>query len=188
MFLDLQSPGYNRIINENKGLRINESIGLRCCLEKNDEQKTRPTDPSTFIRNRLSSLTIKPTAIVERDIPPASSLSSFLMKNETKFIKVLNQISNSEEFNQIVSTFDPHMTIVLTWSAIVSDNNSAQRTTFGQHFVQLRNIYETISCPPVATGLQSFTEHDEKINIYNIKSNLSSAKTADGERRSPNDE
>lgn len=110
------------------------------------------------------------------------------MKNETKFIKVLNQISNSEEFNQIVSTFDPHMTLVLTWSAIVSDNNSAQRTTFGQHFVQLRNIYETISCPPVATGLQSFTEHDEKINIYNIKSNLSSAKTADGERRSPNDE
>lgn len=111
------------------------------------------------------------------------------MKHETKFIKVMNQISNSEEFNQIVSTFDPHMTLVLTWSAMVNDNNSTQRTTVGQHFVQLRNIYETISCPPVAhAGLQSFTEHDEKINIYNVKLNLlSSATTVDGDRRSPND-
>lgn len=186
IYLDLQSPGCSRIINKDKGLRINESIGFRCCLEKNIEGKIHTTDPVQFIRNRLSSLLIKTTTNVNQDLPSASSLSSFLMKNETKFIGVMKQISNSEEFNQIVSSPDPHMTLVLTWSATVNDNNSTQRTTFGQHFVQLRNIYETISCPNVASGMQSFKEHDEKINIYNA-TNVSSTVPIESDRRGLND-
>lgn len=65
------------------------------------------------------------------------------MKNETKFIGAVSQIGNNEEFNNIVSTRDSHMTLMLTWKAIVSDNNSVQRQAYGQHFVQLRNLYES---------------------------------------------
>lgn len=183
---DLQSPGYSRIINENKGLRLNESIGFRCLLAKNEKPTMVTTTPVDFIRNRLSSIVIKPLANVDRDIPSASNLGSFLMKHETKFIGILKQGSNSEEFNQIVSMADPHMTIALTWSATVNDNNSAQRITFGQHFVQLRNIYETISCPLAAPGLQPFNEHDQKIRIYNVEQNLpSSSKSTTGQETIP---
>lgn len=184
-YLDLQSPGYNRLITDNTGLRINESIGFRCWLDKTG-QSSAAANPVDFIRKRLSSLSIKPNVDVERDVPSAISLGSFLMKNETKFISVLKQVSNSEEFNQIVSTPDPHMTLALTWTATVNDNNSAQRLTFGQHFVQLRNIYETVNCPSIATaaGLQPFNEHEQKISIYNVEQNAS---TEDEDRWSSND-
>lgn len=182
---DLQSPGYNRLINENKGLRINESIAFRCGLEKSANEK-RTDNALDFVRNRLSSIVIKPIANVDRDIPSSLNLGSFLMKHETKFIGVLKQISNSEEFNQIVSTADPHMTLVLTWSATVSDNNSTHRTTFGQHFVQLRNIYETISCPLVTTiAAGSFNEHEQKITIYNMEPSLISSKATQSSERIP---
>lgn len=183
--LDLQSPGYNRLINEGKGLRLNESVGFRVLLEKSEKRTMPVTTPLDFVRNRLSSIVIKQIANVDRDIPSASNLGSFLMKNETKFIGVLKQVNNSEEFNQIVSMADPHMTLALTWSATVSDNNSAQRITFGQHFVQLRNIYETISCPPAAPGLQPFNEHDQKIRIYNVEQSLPSAKSTIGHETIP---
>lgn len=171
-FSDLQSPGYSRLIDDNKGLRINESISFSCSLEEN--QSVTASNSLDFICNRLSSQLIKPIPNVDRDIPSIMSLNSFLMKNETKFIGVLKQTNNSEEFNQIVSTADPHMTLVLTWSATVNDNNSAQRVTFGQHFVQLRHLYETISCPAITAtaGLQPFNEHEQKISIYNIEPNL----------------
>lgn len=179
--LDLQSPGYNRLIDENKGLRINESIAFRCGLEKSPD-RARADNPMDFVRNRLSCIVMKPITNIDRDIPSSLNLGSFLMKNETKFIGVLKQISNSEEFNQIVSAADPHMTLVLTWSAAVSDNNSAQRTTFGQHFVQLRNIYETISCPPITYAAGSFNEHEQKISIYNI---VTSSKATHSSERIP---
>lgn len=79
---------------------------------------------------------------MERSIPNVANLGSFLMKNETKFIGVLGQTGNNEEFNNIVSTFDPHMTIAISWRAIVSDNSSTQRQAFGQHFVQLRHLFD----------------------------------------------
>lgn len=145
-FSDLQSPGYNRVINENKGLRINESIGFRCALDKHsvDSKLHRSLkSPIEFIENRLSNIVIKSIPNIERAVPSASSLGSFLMKNETKYIGVIKQISNNEEFNNIITTYDPHMTVILTWKAIVSDNNSTQRATYGQNFVQLRNLYET---------------------------------------------
>lgn len=76
-------------------------------------------------------------------MPTTARLDNFLLKNETKFIGVIRQGGNSEEFNNITSMYDPHMTVALTWKAIVSDNSSAQRIAYGQHFVQLRNLYET---------------------------------------------
>lgn len=173
--LDLQSPGYNRVVTQNKGLRINESISLKCYINRSTESVAKATKSLEFIQNRLSNLPIKPIANVYDSVPNPKNFNSFLMKNETKFIGVLKQTSNSEEFNQIVSMSDPHMTLALTWTATVNDNNSAQRVTCGQHFVQLRNIYETINCPAISAGqLQSFNEHEQKISIYNTEQNLPS--------------
>lgn len=139
---DLQSPGYNRVIHEGGGLRINESISFRCALDKT-ESKSKPNSALEFIQNRLSTLVIKSIPNIDHIVPSTLNLGSFLMKNETKYIGVLRQANNSEEFNNIVSTHDPHMTVVLTWRAIVTDNNSSQRLAFGQHFVQLRHLYAT---------------------------------------------
>lgn len=141
-YSDLQSPGYNRIIHEGGGLRINESISFRCALNKID-MVSNTTSTLEFIRNRLSTLIIKQIPNIDNIVPNTSNLGSFLMKNETKYIGVIRQINNSEEFNNIVSTHDPHMTVMLTWKAIVTDNNSVQRIAFGQHFVQLRHLYDT---------------------------------------------
>lgn len=115
---------------------------MRCALDKNHIDKS-PKSPHEFIENRSSNLVIKSIPNIERAIPSTSNLGSFLMKNETKYIGVMKQISNNEEFNNIITTPDPHMTVILTWKAIVSDNNSTQRIAYGQNFVQLRNLYET---------------------------------------------
>lgn len=127
------------------GLRTTESIGFRCSLDEKpiiseSKQKLSATE---FIRSRQSNLEIKQIENIEKMIPSSLNIGSFLIKHETKYIGVIGQLGNNEEFNNIVSTSDPHMTIVLTWKAIVSDNVSTQRNAYGQHFVQLRNLYET---------------------------------------------
>ena len=143
-FSVMQSPGYNRIFNKDgeTGLRTTESISFRCSLLEKPKSTQIAQSPTEFIRQRLSTLDVKRCANVEKIIPDVRSLGSFLMKNETKFIGALGQTGNSEEFNNIVSTYDPHMTVALTWKAVVSDNSSVQRHTYGQHFVQLRHLYE----------------------------------------------
>lgn len=141
----MKCPGYSRAIVGDKGLRLNESIGFRCALDKG-QHTVRPhatQSPLQFVQNRLSRVNIKAIPNIERTVPNTANLTSFLIKNETKYLGVIKQSSNSEEFKNIVSTHDPHMTIVLTWKAIVSDNNSMQRIAFGQNFVQLRHLYET---------------------------------------------
>lgn len=137
----MQSPGRSRVFDENVGLRSNERIDLRCSL--NESENVTTTDPTRFINNRLSKLNIVPSSDVEKAIPDVGKIVSYLMKNETKYIGVLGQTGNNEDFNNIVSNRDLHLTIILTWKAIVHDNSSLQRTAVGQHFVQLRNLYET---------------------------------------------
>ena len=71
-------------------------------------------------------------------LPALEAAGSFLLKNETKFIRVYEPGSN-EEFNQIVNQRDSHMTLCVNWSATINDNG-ASRKAYGQHFVQLRKI------------------------------------------------
>lgn len=131
------------------GLRMTETISFRCSLEEKSIASTTTTttttftDPTKFVRNRLSILPIKKVPNIAKYVPDTSNVGSFLMKHETKYIGIIGQLGNSEEFNNIVSTVDPHMTIALTWKANVCDNSSVQRIAYGQHFVQLRNLYET---------------------------------------------
>lgn len=138
----MQSPGLTRVFDENAGLRSTERIDLRFSLNEYQNQSTN--DPTQFIRDRLSELVIVPRSKdVDAAIPSMAKMGSFLMKNETKYIGVLGQTGNNEEFNNIVSNLDRHLCVILTWRAVVHDNSSLQRLAFGQHFVQLRNLYET---------------------------------------------
>ncbi|KAJ6641577.1 Trafficking protein particle complex subunit 8 [Pseudolycoriella hygida] len=139
---NMQSPGLSRVLDEKAGLRSNERIDLRFSLNEYANKAT--THPTDFIQDRLSQLTIPSNTDVSVAIPSLANIGSFLMKNETKYIGVLGQAGNNEEFNNIVSNEDPHLCVILTWKAIVHDNSSLQRIAFGQHFVQLRNLYETI--------------------------------------------
>lgn len=137
----MQSPGLSRVFEENAGLRSNERIDLRFSL--NEYQNVATLDPAVFIKDRLSQLDIVPSKDITDAIPSLTKIGSFLMKNETKYIGVLGQAGNNEDFNNIVSNLDRHLSVILTWKAIVHDNSSLQRLAFGQHFVQLRNLYET---------------------------------------------
>lgn len=129
------------MFDENAGLRSTERIDLRFSL--NEYQNKTASDPTEYIKDRLSQLTVVPGKDVDSAIPNMAQIGSFLMKSETKFIGVLGQTGNNEEFNNIVSSLDRHLCVILTWRATVHDNSSLQRLAFGQHFVQLRNLYET---------------------------------------------
>lgn len=140
--VDLKGPGYNQTFLHGGGLRTNETIGMRCLLrDKQPSTNSSPT-PVEFIRRRISQTTLKPIDGIEKVIPDVKNLGSFLMKTETKYIGVLGQTGNNEDFHNLVSTYDPHMTIGISWKALVSDNSSTQRLAFGQHFVQLRHLYD----------------------------------------------
>lgn len=140
----MQSPGMQRMFaTESSGLRTTESLSMRIDLRESGD-RPKPDSTTAFVVDRLSSIVIKEDIPVDaRVLPPFTQLNSFLMKNETKFIGVLGQTGNNEEFNQIVTDADPHMTFCVTWRALVNDNSSQQRMAFGQHFVQLRSLYET---------------------------------------------
>lgn len=127
-----------------KCLKSSKSTSLQCRL--NVFQPSSSLTNSEYISNRLSSLQVSNLSTDDGVIPCSKQLYSFLMKNETKFLNPLT--ATIEEFNAITSTFDPHLTITITWTALVIDgSDSTNRTAQGQHFIQLRNFYERMSCP-----------------------------------------
>lgn len=172
------SPGSDRIFKEKQLLLPTELLNLRCGLEeRTDDDKPKAdskTDQVRFIANQLSKLTIKeqPQTLLSME----TSTNTFLMKEETKYLRVFGQTSNNEEFNQIVSHSDPHMTLVLNWSAVVKDNNATavQRTAKGQHFVQMRHLYESSCCPRGSSeqnntnSPKSFTPDENTFSIYDF--------------------
>ncbi|KAL5275881.1 TRAPPC8 family protein [Megaselia abdita] len=127
-----------------KCLKSSKSTSLQCRL--NSFQPTNSLTNNEFVCNRLSSLKVSKLSNSDEVIPSIKKLYSFLMKNETKFLNPLT--ATIEEFNAIMSTFDPHLSIVINWTALIIDGSeSTNRTAQGQHFIQLRNFYERISCP-----------------------------------------
>lgn len=142
----MQSPGQQRLLVDAAGLRTAESISLRVSLTERPakDSTTTTNQPLEFIQRQLSGVQLIGDAEEsEAVLPGLNQLGSFLMKNETRYIGVLGQTGNNEEFNNIVSQPDRHMTIALSWRAVISDNSSMQRTAYGQHFVQLRFLYDT---------------------------------------------
>lgn len=127
------------------GLRTMESLALRLVLSERDPppQQQQQTDEATFVRDRLTQIALGDAMADGDSVPGFERLNSFLMKAETKYIGQLGQTGNNELFNQIVTDVDRHATFALTWRATINDNMSQQRVAVGQHFVQLRKLYET---------------------------------------------
>lgn len=138
---DIKNPGYQKHLIEGVGLKTNETLSLRCNLQKRPEEVKFGTDIREYISDKLSTVSIRaPSAEMIACLPSFHSTGSFLMKTETKYIRVYES-TNNEEFNQIISTLDRHMTVCVNWSALINDNGSS-RKAYGQHFVQLRNLYD----------------------------------------------
>lgn len=177
------SPGSERVFKQQM-LSATELLNIRCAVEvrDDDDEVTKAAEEVQFIARQLSKLGIQVqrnrTAAGEQQQESAAPVhlerttNTFLMKEETKYLRVFGQTSNNEEFNQIVSLADPHMTLVLNWSAAVKDNNATavQRTAHGQHFVQMRHLYESSFCPRGSehSSSKSFTPDENTFSIYDF--------------------
>lgn len=152
-----------------KTMKSTKSMGLRCGLVESAAENA--SNPLQYITSRISSIETgsKPTP---EKLPPPGRMYSFLLKNETKY---LTPSTTNEEFNNIVSTVDPHMTMIITWKASISDPTSASRISFGQHFVQLRNLYEQVLCPETADyRIKTYLgDHQNYYKIYEYQGSLS---------------
>ncbi|XP_055625698.1 trafficking protein particle complex subunit 8 [Toxorhynchites rutilus septentrionalis] len=165
----IKNPGYQKHFVENVGLKTNGTLSLRCNLQKRPSDVMFEGDAGEYIYNKLSTIVIRaPTADMIKRLPNYNSMGSFLMKTETKYIRVYEN-TNNEEFNQIISTHDRHMTLCVSWSALINDNGSS-RMAYGRHFVQLRNLYDSIFCPPSERHQQVIFTHNEI--VYNIFDDL----------------
>ncbi|XP_062542620.1 trafficking protein particle complex subunit 8 [Armigeres subalbatus] len=165
----IKNPGYQKHFVEGFGLKTNETLSLRCNLQKRPEEVKFGTDVREYISDKLSTVSIRaPSAEMIACLPSFHATGSFLMKNETKYIRVYES-SNNEEFNQIISSLDRHMTVCVNWSGQINDNGSS-RKAYGQHFVQLRNLYDAVFCPPSERHQQVIFTHNEV--VYSIYDNL----------------
>lgn len=140
---DVNSPGVERIVHSS-GMNPNEAVYMRIPLSKRIEcdEKSTNVSPIEFIKHRVSEFLIQPIDSRDKIIPSLKTLGNFLIKFETKFIR---QSSQSEEFNNIISTADRHLTLSVTWKGDIYENKTFVRSAFGQSFIQMRYLYETVS-------------------------------------------
>lgn len=139
----MHSPSYERIFkgNDETGLKSDEAISLRIPL-KNKTNSIDKTSVQDFLNTQISEVIVRNIREAKNQLPELATPGSFLLKHETKFIDAFEKGMTAEEFSNIISKADRHMTICLSWKAIVNDGGAIQRNTFGQHFIQLRNLYE----------------------------------------------
>ncbi|KAL1402335.1 hypothetical protein pipiens_006143 [Culex pipiens pipiens] len=167
----IKNPGYQKHLVEGVGLKTNETLSLRCNLQKRPEDVRFGGDIREYISDKLSTVSIRaPDAEAVRSLPNFHATDSFLLKTETKYIRVYES-SNNEEFNQIISSLDRHMTVCVNWSGHINDNGSS-RDAYGQHFVQLRNLYDSAFCPPSERQQQQVTTFTHNEVVYSIYDNL----------------
>lgn len=172
-----KSPGSGRIFDQNQLLTATELLGFRCGLQARDGGVSKSNEIQ-FITSQISNLNIQ-SPLDDKGALAGTTTNSFLMKEETKYLRVFGQTSNNEEFNQIVATPDQHMTLVLNWSATVKGNNAMpQRTAHGQHFVQMRHLYESSYCPRSSeqNTTKSFTHDENSFSIYDFSAAMSAQK------------
>lgn len=162
------SPGCARVFKQNELLLATELLNFRCGLQVREDEISKENEID-FISSQLSRALVLNEA---NSLISLKSTNSFLMKEETKFLRVFGQTTNNEEFNQIVATPDQHMTLILNWSAVVKDNNAVvQRTAHGQHFVQMRHLYESAFCPrdiEQSSATKSFQPDENTFSIYDF--------------------
>ncbi|XP_036342212.1 trafficking protein particle complex subunit 8-like [Rhagoletis pomonella] len=125
-------------------LSMGKSMNFQCRLERNTHNLA--SAPSKILYERVSFVSVIPSINADKAhayIPSVHEMYGFLAKHETLYFNIS---INTDEFNSAVINSDPHTTVILNWAAHVKlggDKEEAQRLAAGQHFIQLRNLYET---------------------------------------------
>ncbi|XP_058065337.1 trafficking protein particle complex subunit 8 [Anopheles bellator] len=173
----IKTPGHAKL-QSGCGLKTNETLSLRCNLERRPAEVSYDGHFQRYVSDKLSSICVRAVDDEAKTILPSlEAVSSFLIKHETKYIRVYEPGSN-EEFNQIVNQNDRHMTLCVNWSATINDNG-ASRNAYGQHFVQLRKLYDSVFCPP-SERLQQITFAGQS-DVYGIFDGLEKVIPADND-------
>lgn len=135
-------------------LKSAKCCSFQCRLQAKDEEQFQDIKPSlkSLLNARLSRFEIMPAQHaqqLEQHAPQLQEPHSFLTNEETVFF---NTNISTEEFNASISSYVPHATIALSWSALVR-KDEVQRVASGLHFIKLYNLYETGCCPATNDSL-----------------------------------
>ncbi|XP_053954695.1 trafficking protein particle complex subunit 8 [Anastrepha ludens] len=127
-------------------LPLGKSMNFQCRLERSTNKIT--VQPANVLYERVSFVNVIPSINADKahaNIPSVHEAYGFLARHETSFF---NTNINTDEFNSAVLNLDPHTTVILNWAALVklSGKDETQRFAVGQHFIQLRNLYESSTC------------------------------------------
>ena len=140
-YLDIKNLTYEKVIANNKNLISNDSLNLRCLLEGKADPDTK--NYLEYFKNKLSVFNIKDVEPFEETILGMHGLGNFLVKNETKFIPFTQQNISVDDFNNVLNHSNKHMTLCISWKAVVNDNGVVVRNAFGQHFLELHHLFES---------------------------------------------
>ncbi|XP_005180658.1 trafficking protein particle complex subunit 8 [Musca domestica] len=123
--------------------------------------------PQNLLKARLSHLDMMPSKLQqqhEQNLPKMFELHSFLANHETVYF---NASITTEEFNNIVASYEPHTTIAICWTAAIVQN-SIQRQAYGQHFIQLKTIYEKRTCPLQTDEIKQFKSNLDRDQLQHL--------------------
>lgn len=143
---DVKNPSYEKLFNQNESLKGNDSINMRCILSQRDNPVKFDTTTKNyleFINSKMTVHELRPVESFEENIFDMKSLGNFLIKTETKFLPFSSQPITNEELNNLLNSSNKHLTLCFTWKAAIYDNGTFIRNAFGQHFVQIRHLFET---------------------------------------------
>lgn len=77
------------------------------------------------------------------DVLQMSLCNNFLIRNEAVYFPFSRQNVANEDLFEVLDAINNHMTMCINWKATITDNDRVLRTGVGQHFVQIKNIFET---------------------------------------------
>ncbi|KAI8041530.1 hypothetical protein M5D96_005795 [Drosophila gunungcola] len=134
-------------------LKSSICCNFQCRLRERDNKEEFKDIPSikSLLQSRLSHLKILPAQHapqVEQHMPTIHEPHSFLTNEETVYF---NTNISTEEFNASIAGYEPHATLAISWSALVS-REEGQRLASGQHFIKLHKLFETGHCPAAPMG------------------------------------
>jgi hypothetical protein len=135
-----------QVSKDSSELQPNESLSLRCILnERNNSNSTNNDNASLWsrLKAKLSVHCIQSLNELQSEIFQMLKGENYLIRHETKFFPFSQANITNEDLNSLLHANNKHMTICLNWKASISDNGTFLRHAFGQHFVQIDNLFES---------------------------------------------
>lgn len=131
---------------DNDTLNSNDTLNMRCILKQRDEPvkyDSKTNDILGFLNKKFSVFLLKEIEPFEQDIMNMKFIGNFLIKNESNYLPFSQQAITNEELNNILNSNNKHMTVCVSWKASIFENDEFVRDAFGQHFVQIKHLFES---------------------------------------------